>query len=78
VPTVTPTGKADVAYHAHETTARNENPIGMSPNFIKLIVELLIVADEAKLAVVCGILLESPVWREVSTRWTDSSAIQSN
>jgi hypothetical protein len=53
---------ANVTNDAHETSPRNEHSENVSPDFLKLIKESLVVIDVTELIVMLVIAFEIPVW----------------
>jgi len=49
--------------NAHQPTARNQNAEAMPPNLLQFVMKGVIIGDQAKLALLEWIFLESPIGR---------------
>jgi hypothetical protein len=56
-------GQANISHDADEAASRDENPKCVLPHSVELIEKSVIIFDEAKLALVAGVLLKRPIGR---------------
>jgi len=57
------TGDTNITDHADKPPSRNEDPVNMAPDFLKLKEERLVILDMAKLVRVLVVPLEVPIRR---------------
>jgi hypothetical protein len=56
-------GEANVSDDAYQTPTRNQNPEGVPPDLIQLVMEAVVVFNQTQLVGIGGILFKSPVGR---------------
>ena len=56
-------GKTNVPDNAHETTSGDQHSETMLPDFVKFVVEPIVIRNQTQLGTILRILFESPVGR---------------
>ncbi len=75
---VSPAGQAHIPDNATDPATRNQYPVAMSPDFLELVVKLLVLGNRAELILVWRVFLQRPVRRRRDNQVDDSSGIHSS